>query len=203
MESGEVDVSASPGLVMAESWQATVVLGALTLILGIIISFHPTGSLNVVAVLLGILMILSGIFHLIRIFDPRESHRVWLGIAGLLFIVIGVVLIRHLHLTRALIGLFVGITWIVQGVTALIGGIGGGAREGRAWWIAFGAVSLIAGIVVTATPASSLTVLAVLLGVWSIIMGIFEIIGGLILRRMVNAGEAALAGPTGSAITTG
>jgi uncharacterized membrane protein HdeD (DUF308 family) len=203
MESGEVDVSASPGLVMAESWQATVVLGVLTLILGIIISFHPTGSLNVVAVLLGILMILSGIFHLIRIFDPRESHRVWLGIAGLLFIVIGVVLIRHLHLTRALIGLFVGITWIVQGVTALIGGIGGGAREGRAWWIAFGAVSLIAGIVVTATPASSLTVLAVLLGVWSIIMGIFEIIGGLILRRMVNAGEAALAGPTGSAITTG
>jgi uncharacterized membrane protein HdeD (DUF308 family) len=97
----------------------------------------------------------------------------------------------------------VGITWIVQGVTALIGGIAGGAREGRAWWIAFGALSLIAGIVVTATPASSLTVLAVLLGIWSIIMGIFEIIGGLILRRMVNAGEAALAGPTGSAITTG
>ena len=203
MESGEYDVSASPGLAMAQSWQATVVLGALTLILGLIVSFHPTGSLNVVAVLVGILMILSGIFHLVRIFDPRESHRIWLGIAGLLFIVIGVVLIRHLHLTIALIGLFVGITWIVQGVTALIGGIAGGAREGRAWWIAFGALSLIAGIVVTATPASSLTVLAVLLGIWSVIMGILEIIGGLILRRMVNAGEAALAGPTGSAITTG
>jgi uncharacterized membrane protein HdeD (DUF308 family) len=78
--------------------------------------------LNVLAVLLGVLMILSGIFHLIRVFDPGEPHRVWLGIAGLLFLVLGVVLIRHLHLTRALIGLLIGITWIVQGLAALIGG---------------------------------------------------------------------------------
>ena len=204
MESGDYDAPPSSGLLMAESWQATVVLGALTLILGIIVSFHPSGSLNVLAVLLGILMILSGIFHLVRIFGPGEEHRVWLGIAGLLFIVIGVVLIRHLHLTLALVGLFVGLTWVVQGVTALIGGIADGAREGRAWWITFGAVSLIAGIVVTATPVSSLTFLAVLLGIWFIIMGIFEIIGGLMLRRMVSTNkEATFAGSSGSPMTTG
>jgi uncharacterized membrane protein HdeD (DUF308 family) len=204
MESGDYDASSSSGLLMAESWQATVVLGALTLILGIIVSFHPAGSLNVLAVLLGILMILSGIFHLVRIFGPGEEHRVWLGIAGLLFIVIGVVLILHLHLSVALVGLFVGLSWVVQGVTALIGGIAGGAREGRAWWITFGAVSLIAGIVVTATPVSSLTVLAVLLGIWFIIMGIFEIIGGLMLRRMVSTNkEATFAGSSGSPMTTG
>ena len=204
MESGDYDAPPSSGLLMAESWQATVVLGALTLILGIIVSFRPSGSLNVLAVLLGILMILSGIFHLIRIFGPGEAHRVWLGIAGLVFIVIGVVLIRHLHLTLALVGLFVGLTWVVQGVTALIGGIADGAREGRAWWITFGALSLIAGIVVTVTPVSSLTVLAVLLGIWFIIMGIFEIIGGLMLRRLVSTNkEATLAGPSGSAMTTG
>jgi uncharacterized membrane protein HdeD (DUF308 family) len=204
MESGDYDAPPSSGLLMAESWQATVVLGALTLILGIIVSFHPAGSLNVLAVLLGILMILSGIFHLVRIFGPGEEHRVWLGIAGLLFIVIGVVLIRHLHLSVALVGLFVGLSWVVQGVTALIGGIADGAREGRAWWITFGAVSLIAGIVVTATPVSSLTVLAVLLGIWFIIMGIFEIIGGLMLRRMVSTNkEATFAGSSGSPMTTG
>ena len=175
--------SPAPPGVMAGTWQATLFLGVLTLILGVIVSFHPTGSLNVLAVLLGVLMILSGIFHLIRVFDPAEPHRVWLGIAGLLFIVIGVVLIRHLHLTRSLIGLIIGITWIVQGLAALIGGISGGAREGRAWWIIFGVVSLIAGIIVAAAPDSSLTALAVLLGIWFIIMGIFEIIGGLLLRH--------------------
>jgi uncharacterized membrane protein HdeD (DUF308 family) len=184
MASGEYDAQPPDPSVFATSWQVTLILGVLSLVLGIIVSFHPTGSLNVVAVLLGIIMILSGIFHLIRVFDPGELHRVWLGIAGLLFIVLGVVLIRHLHLTRAFIGLTIGIAWIVQGLSALIGGIAGGVREGRGWWIAFGIVSLIAGIVVAATPASSLTFLAVLLGIWFAIMGIFEIIGGFMLRRV-------------------
>jgi uncharacterized membrane protein HdeD (DUF308 family) len=141
-------------------------------------------------------MIVSGLFHLIRVFDRGEAHRIWLGIAGLLFIVIGVVLIRHLHLTRAIIGLVIGITWIVQGVTALIGGIAGGVREGRGWWIFFGVVSLAAGIVVTATPASSVNVLATLLGIWFIVMGIFEIIGSFILRRAVHTAGRARAPDT-------
>jgi uncharacterized membrane protein HdeD (DUF308 family) len=163
----------------------------LTLILGIIVSFHPSGSLNVVAVLLGILMILSGIFHLVRVFDQDEQHRIWVGIAGLLFIVIGVVLIRHLHLTVALIGLIIGLTWVVQGLTALIGGLAGGVREGRAWWIAFGVISVIAGIVVVSAPVTSVNVLAVLLGIWFIVMGIFEIIAGFLLRRMIHVAETA------------
>ena len=185
--------------VLARTWQATLAVGVLTLILGIIVTVHPTGSLNVIAVLLGILMILSGLFHLLRVFDREEQHRIWLGVAGLLFVVIGVVLIRHLHLTRALIGLIIGITWIVQGLTSLIGGISGGAREGRGWWIAFGLISLIAGIVVASAPAVSLNFFAVLFGIWFIIMGIFEIAGGFMLRRAlgsaakVTAAEAAQA----------
>jgi uncharacterized membrane protein HdeD (DUF308 family) len=191
MTSDEYDSSAAQTRFVTSAWQAGLFLGVVTLILGLIVALHPSGSLNVIAVLLGVLMIVSGLFNLIRVFDPRELHRVWLGIAGLLFIVIGVILIRHLHLTRALIGLVIGITWIVQGVTALIGGISGGVREGRAWWIFFGVVSLAAGIVVTATPASSVNVLATLLGIWFIIMGICEIIGSFILRHAVHrAGKA-------------
>lgn len=177
----------SPPEVLAGSWQTALFLGAATVILGFIVALHPTSSVNVIAVLLGILMILSGIFHLIRVFDTAEPHRVWLGIAGLLFVVIGVILIRHLHLTRSIIGLIIGITWIVQGLAALIGGISGGVREGRAWWLLFGAASLIAGIAVAAAPASSLDVLATLLGIWFIVMGVFEIIGGLLLRHAVRA----------------
>ena len=49
MESGDYDPPLAPGLLAAQSWQATVILGAVTLILGLIVSFHPGGSLNVVA----------------------------------------------------------------------------------------------------------------------------------------------------------
>ena len=183
-----------PAIGIARAWQTTIFLGVITLILGLIVSFHPSTSLNVVAVLIGLLMIISGIFYLIRVFDSGEAHRVWLGIAGLLLIVIGVVLIRHLHLTVALIGLIVGITWIVQGISALATAISGGPGEGRGWWIFFGIVSLIGGIVVTAFPTNSVTVLAVLVGIWFIVQGLFEIIGAFMFRRMVHHEQATMEG---------
>ena len=187
----EPEEEQAPAFIAATTWQATLFLGIATAILGLIVAFRPSTSLNVIAVLFGILMIISGIFHLIRVFDPAELHRVWLGIAGLLFIVIGVLLIRHLRLTVAIIGLVVGLTWIVQGLSSLIGGIAGGSREGRGWWIFFGIVSLIAGIVVVSSPVTSVTVLATLLGIWFIVMGVFEIIGAFIIRRAVSTAPRA------------
>jgi uncharacterized membrane protein HdeD (DUF308 family) len=165
------------------SWQATVVLGVITVTLGLIVTFYPSATLNAIAALFGLLLILSGIFHLIRVFGGSEAHRVWMGISGLLLLVIGVVMLRHLHLTVALVGLIIGITWIVQGVTALIVSFAGGAREGRGWWIFFGIFSLVGGIVITALPTESVKVLAVLIGIWFIIQGLFEIAGGLRIRQ--------------------
>jgi len=184
------DQSASEALLMSSTWKVTLFTGVVTLILGIIVAFKPGGSLNVVAVLLGVLALISGIFQLVRVFDRAEPHRVWLGISGFVFVVVGVVLIRHLHLTVALIGLLVGITWIVQGVAALIAAFSG-AREGAVWWGVFGAISLIAGIVVTANPSTSITVLAALLGIWFIVMGVFEIIGAFLVRRALSKAEAS------------
>jgi len=171
----------------AAAWQATLAVGVLTLILGIVVSFKPSGSLNVIAVLVGIVAIISGIFLLVRVFDREERHRIWLGVAGLLYVVVGVVLIRHLSLTVALFGLLVGIAWIVQGIAALIGAFSG-SREGAVWWGVFGAISIIGGIVVVAAPTTSITVLTVLVGIWFIIMGIFEIVAAFIVRHAVSSG---------------
>ena len=184
-----------PAIGIARAWQTTIFLGVITLILGLIVSFHPSTSLNVVAVLIGLLMIISGIFYLIRVFDSGEAHRVWLGIAGLLLIVIGVVLIRHLHLTVALMGLLIGIAWIVQGLSALAAGFSLDSGEGRGWWIFFGIVSLIGGIIVTAFPTNSVTVLAVLAGIWFIIQGLFEIIGAFMIRRMIGHAQVTVVNP--------
>lgn len=165
------------------TWQATVVLGVVTVTLGLIVTFYPSATVNVIAVLFGLLLIASGLFHLIRVFGGSEAHRVWMGISGLLLLVIGVVMLRHLNLTVALIGLIIGISWIVQGVIALIVAFSGGAREGGGWWIFFGIVSLIGGIVIIAVPAESVKTLAVLVGIWFIVQGLFEIVGGLRIRQ--------------------
>ena len=186
MEPDESGTEWPPAFTVAGSWQTTLIVGIVTLILGLIVAFHPSGSLNVIAVLLGVLLLVSGIFHLARMFSSAESHRIWLGISGLLLIVLGVILIRHLHLTVALMGLIIGIAWIVQGLSALAAGLSGAVGEGRGWWIFFGIVSLIGGIVVTAFPTNSVTVLAVLVGIWFIVQGLFEIIGAFMIRRMIH-----------------
>jgi len=177
-------------LAVARAWQATLVIGLVTLALGIVVAFHPSGSLNVIAVLLGITLLITGIFYLVRAFTGDEGHRVWPGIVGLLLIVIGVVLIRHLNVTVALIGLLVGISWIAEGVSALAIGFSRDAAEGQGWWIFFGIISLIGGIVVAASPVTTLTALAILLGIWFIIQGLFMIIAALMLRRAINKPQA-------------
>lgn len=189
-------------LAVARTWQVTLFLGLVTLVLGIVVTIHPSGSLNAIAVLVGILVIVSGLFHLIRVFDPAEPHRVWLAISALLLIVIGVVLIRHLHLTVALMGLLIGITWIVQGIAALAGAFSG-PREGAVWWGVFGAISLIAGIVVAASPVTSVTVLATLLGIWFIIMGLFEVIAAFIIRHAASSVSQAASPPAGEVTPAG
>ena len=61
-------------LLMINSWQATLILGLVTLVLGVIVTAHPNGSLNVLAVLIGIAAIVSGMFHLIRALDRAAPH---------------------------------------------------------------------------------------------------------------------------------
>ena len=169
-------------LLMINSWQATLMLGLVTIVLGVIVTAHPNGSLRVLAVLIGIAAIISGLFQLIRAVDRAAQHRLWLGVCGLVFIALGVVLIRHLNLTLALIGLLVGVSWIVQGIAGLMSAFCG-PQEGAVWWTVFGSISLIAGIVVTASPLSSVTVLAVLVGIWLLVIGLLEIVAGLILQH--------------------
>jgi uncharacterized membrane protein HdeD (DUF308 family) len=182
-------------LLMINGWQATLMFGLVTLVLGVIVTAHPDDSLNVVAVLIGIAAIVSGIFHLIRTFDRAAQHRIWLGASGLAFVAIGLLLIRHLHLTVALIALLVGLAWIIQGTAGLMSAFSG-PREGAAWWGVFGCLSLIAGIVVIAAPESSVTVLAVVVGIWLLVIGLLEVIGALVLQHSSAADPPSDRPPT-------
>jgi uncharacterized membrane protein HdeD (DUF308 family) len=168
------------------SWQIELLVGVVTLILGFLVAFHPTTSLNVICVLIGIMVILGGVFRLIRSLNPADTHRALSALAGVVMIVAGVVLIRHLHVSRLAVALVIGIVFIIQGVIDLLVGFSGEAREGRAWPIIIGLISLAAGIVVLAVPETSVTFLAVLVGIWFIVIGVLECIGAFVLRHALK-----------------
>lgn len=182
-------------------WQAPFAAGIITLVLGIIVTALPSQSVTVIAVLLGVLMVVSGIYHLVEVLNSGERDRLWHGIAGLLFIVAGIILIRHLRLTVAVIGLLIGFTWVVQGVSLLFAGAGAARPRISAGWSAFfGVISLIAGIVVISAPVSSVTVLAVLTGIWFIVMGLMETFAALALRRAIRKEDARTGRPGAGAV---
>jgi|HubBroStandDraft_3_1064219.scaffolds.fasta_scaffold09851_2 uncharacterized membrane protein HdeD (DUF308 family) len=168
-------------------WRTAFFLGLITLALGVVVIFRPTQSLNAIAVLLGVAMIISGIYHIARALDETEQDRVWRGIVGVLFILAGLVLIRHLHLSLALIALFIGFTWIIQGIASLMESFARGRRRAELGWsVFFGIVSLIAGIVVISAPITSLKALTLFMGAWFIVMGALEMLGSLAFRSVTR-----------------
>jgi uncharacterized membrane protein HdeD (DUF308 family) len=184
---------------------ASLILGLITLLLGVVLLFRPTQSLIAIAILLGIVMIVSGIYQIARALDGREHERVWRGISGVVFLLAGLALLRHLHLSIALIGLFIGFTWIIQGVMSLMEIFAGDRRGAETGWsVFFGIISLIAGIVVVSAPIASVGALTIFTGVFFIVLGAVEIIGGLFGRRARGqAGRGMLVPEQRSGTVTG
>jgi uncharacterized membrane protein HdeD (DUF308 family) len=54
---------------------------------------------------------------------------------------------------------------------------------GRGWSIFLGAITLLAGIVVLASPFASIVTLALVVGVWLAVIGIFEIVASFGIRK--------------------
>jgi uncharacterized membrane protein HdeD (DUF308 family) len=187
-------------------WPAELILGLATVVLGLIVVTHPMHSLTVLAILLGVLMVVSGVFHAARSLRRTGDHRMWGGIAGVLFFLTGIFLLRHVSITLAIIGLFAGFTFIIAGVAALAEAMGGQGRMGRAWSALFGIICLFAGIAAITTPIHSLARLAIVLGWAFFAMGILHMVGAFVSRRTLReqsrAGQVSVPGqraaePTG------
>jgi uncharacterized membrane protein HdeD (DUF308 family) len=168
------------------AWQVGLLVGIVMLALGLVIAFRPTTSLNVLCVLIGIFVLLAGVFRLIRSLDTAEVNRVLTAVLGIVLIVIGVVLIRHLHLTRVIVAFVVGLAFIVQGSVDLVIGFSGEAREGRVWTVIVGLISLAAGVIIVAVPENSITFLATLVGIWFAIIGALQVIAAFVFRHELN-----------------
>ena len=164
-------------------WRASFLVGLITVVLGLIVAFRPTESLTVVMVLFGLLSIFSGVYQLTRAFDSAERERVWRGVAAAAFLIAGLVMIRHLQFSLAVIGLVIGVTWVLQGVALLAMALLTRPRAHAGWTAFFGVVSLIAGIVVMAAPAVSVATLTSLVGAWFVVMGLLEMLGALLMRH--------------------
>lgn len=174
----------SPFGPMTRDWRFAFGVGLLTAILGVLVTIDPASSLVFVAILVGVEFIVSGVFRLFRSVDRWDGGAsVLSAVVGVVLILVGLFLLRHIDLTLLLVSTLVGIFWIVTGIIEVTIGVAAPGGFGARWLILTGALAGVAGIVVLVYPVGTLLTLALLLGIWLIIRGIGQMIAAFALRR--------------------
>ncbi len=182
---GDADISIR--LVQLGSlWGWPVFFGAVSLIVGVIALIWPGETLVVLAVLFGIQLIVHGIFRLVTALTMGEAtggaRALW-AVLGILSLLIGIYAVRHTVITLVALALVLGLFWILDGVALIFSAVEqrDSPVRGLLWFV--GILAVAAGVVLVAWPQISLTVLAVVAGVWLIVHGLLQVVIGLQLRK--------------------
>lgn len=172
-------------------WWLVLILGVVTVIVGVLMLIKPFGAVRVAAVILGIWLLVSGIVQLVQAFDSTLDVvvRVLSAVSGVIGIVLGIICFDSVEDRLALLTLFVGIWWVLRGMWQLLAGAG--AAGGDGWLIFSGVLGILAGIVVLVWSIESLVVLAVVVGLWLVVLGIVEVISSFRLRSIAAAAQSS------------
>lgn len=154
--------------------------GLLALIIGILILVWPGKTAVVVAGIIVVYAAIAGIVNLaVGIFSRKIGGWSRFGylLLGVVFLVAAVVAFSNLKATAAalaaLLGILVGIAWIVEGIVGL--STLGNARS-KTWAIIYAILSVIAGVLVMMSPIWGAAILWLLIGLSLVILGITQLI---------------------------
>ena len=173
---------------IGDSWVWVLSFSILTLILGVMVMAWPHATVKLVALLFGLQLFVGGVFALVRAFtNSGEGSRVLLAVLGVLGILGGIFVLRHLFQTVVILVLLLGVYWVLHGVIEFFVAIDHKGVPGRGISITMGILSFIAGIIVLSWPAPTLLVLVWVLGIWLVAYGLIGIVGAFMVRRAVKA----------------
>ncbi|MCF3137478.1 HdeD family acid-resistance protein [Streptomyces olivochromogenes] len=169
------------------SWLWALGSALVTLVPGILVLVWPDETLHVLAVIIGLYLLLSGVFRFVSVFAPAShGERFARLLLAALFVVAGVLCLRHPLQTIAALSLIVGATWLVSGMLTLYSAISVKGLPHRGVLFAAGALGVAAGIVVLALPTESAVVLTRLLGLWLVLLGVAELVLAFALRSALR-----------------
>lgn len=164
--------------------------------LGIAMAAWPLPTILVSAIVFGAYLLITGAAQVVFAFSLHVSagSRILLFISGAASLILAVLAFRHLNNAVLLLAIWIGIGFIFRGVATTVSAISDPHLPGRAWHVFIGVISLLAGIVVMASPIQSLFTLALVVGIWLIVIGVFEIVSAFGIRKASQArGKAPLA----------
>lgn len=154
--------------------------GLVAIVIGAAILFWPNKTAMVVAAMIGVYAVIGGLFY-IAVGLAAQSRTGWNRIVhillGVLYFIAGIVMFTNLSASVAaleiIIGIMIGMVWVVQGAVALTTTQAGRSRGAS---IFFGIISILAGVVLLFAPALYIGVLWLLLGISLLILGVMQLV---------------------------
>ena len=156
--------------------------GIVSIIIGLLILFLPSRTAIIAASIVGIALVIMGITYIGANFikkrdDKGQIWRVGHFLLGFMYLFAGIFV--FVDLTAAaeslfvLVGIFVGMLWIIDGfvnLTALSN------FNNKLWGVILSIISIIAGAMLLFSPLWGAVALWILLGIEFIIIGLIKII---------------------------
>lgn len=183
---------------LGRSW--TWILGSAisTLVPGILVLVWPDETLHILAVLIGLYLVVTGVFRFVAVFGRDEHGERLPGLLlSVLFVLAGVLCLRNPLQTIAALSLIVGIVWLVSGMLTAYTAIAMKALPHRGVVFCAAALGIVAGVVVLALPTESARALTRLLGLWLVLLGLIELVLAFAWRAALRRARAV--DPYGSA----
>ena len=146
----------------------------------------PGISIVVAAIFFGVYLLITGIAQCFAFaLHVSAGSRVLLFISGAASLILAVLAFRHFGQGYAilLLAIWIGIGFIFRGVATTISAISDPNLPGRGWSIFIGVISLLAGIIILASPFDSIVTLALVVGVWFVVIGVFETVSSFGIRK--------------------
>jgi len=186
--SNDVETQAGPTyLQAAREWPALMVLGIITIILGVVVIAWPKETLTVLSVLLGIQLLIFGLFRLISAFAADNRAPGLSAVVGIIGMILGIVILRNPFETVEVLATILGVIWVITGLIDVFDAIAGSSHESRGWRIFGGLLSIGAGVLILVWPAPTLAVIAWIAGFYLIVFGIMLCASSWEMRRMTKA----------------
>ena len=165
-------------------WWLLLIVGIITLGLGIAVLVWPAQTVFVVVIITGVFLFVGGIFRFVYALAERDLDGRWIvALIGVLSVLVGLIVMRNPRESLELLVLLLGLLWILSGAVDLFQAIAGRRQSDRGLRAVFGALWVILGLVLLFWPEATVLVVAVLVGINFIISGLLQVVMAFQARR--------------------
>jgi uncharacterized membrane protein HdeD (DUF308 family) len=161
-------------------------IGFISLVAGLVLLFRPDRELQIIAIILGFLFVVSGFSQVAEAVTTHRKGSYWglLVIRGLINFGIGLALIFWTGATLTAIIWLVGLDFVITGILAIIVSFMIGKDGGRGSLLIEGLITIAIGIVIMAWPEATKNVLGVVIGIGLTLLGLLFLFSGYQLSKV-------------------